>query len=30
MYTNGLTMYDTTTSYRPNDFLTREEAAKLI
>lgn len=30
MYTNGLTMYTTTTSYRPNDLLTREEAAKLM
>ena len=30
MYENGLTMYDTTSSYRPNDLVTREEAAKLI
>ena len=30
MYENGLTMYNTTTTYRPNDFVTREEAAKLV
>jgi hypothetical protein len=30
MYTNGLTMYNTALTYRPNDLLTREEAAKLM
>jgi len=30
MYQNGLTMYDTITSYRPKDPVTREEAAKLV
>ncbi|GHV25012.1 hypothetical protein FACS1894176_02540 [Bacteroidia bacterium] len=30
MYENGLTMYNTTTSYRPKDLVTREESAKLV
>jgi len=30
MYENGLTMYNTIATYRPNDFVTREEAAKLV
>ena len=30
MYVNGLTMYDAASTYRPNDSLTREEAAKLM
>ncbi|GHW02551.1 hypothetical protein AGMMS50249_3370 [candidate division SR1 bacterium] len=30
MYHNGLTMYDDDITYRPNDPVTREEAAKLI
>jgi hypothetical protein len=30
MYHNGLTRYDTTSTYRPKDKVTREEAAKLV
>ncbi|MDR2540699.1 MAG: S-layer homology domain-containing protein [Candidatus Peribacteria bacterium] len=30
MYENGLTMYNTTASYRPKDLVTREESAKLV
>ena len=30
MYANGLTMYNNETSYRPDDWLLREEAAKII
>jgi hypothetical protein len=30
MYTNGLTRYNNEIEYRPNDFLTREEVAKII
>jgi hypothetical protein len=30
MYTNGLTKYSNETDYRPADYMTREEAAKLI
>lgn len=30
MFHNWLTMYDSSTTYRPNDLVTREEAAKLI
>jgi hypothetical protein len=30
MYNNGLTMYNTLSGYRPQDTVTREEAAKLI
>jgi hypothetical protein len=30
MYTNGLTKYDNETDYRSNDYMTREEAAKII
>jgi hypothetical protein len=30
MYDNGLTIYDDEIEYRPNDYLTREEAAKII
>ena len=30
MYDNGLTIYNDETSYRGNDGLTREEAAKII
>jgi hypothetical protein len=30
MYANGLTSYGTKTGYRPTDFLTRQEAAKIV
>lgn len=30
MFTNGLTKYNIESDYRPNDFLTRQEAAKII
>lgn len=30
MYTNGLTQYTNASEYRPDDYLTREEAAKII
>lgn len=30
MYENGLTSYGTKTGYRPTDFLTRQEAAKIV
>lgn len=30
MYDNGLTIYNDEIEYRPNDYLTREEAAKII
>lgn len=30
MYANGLTMYDNKEEFRPKDFLTREEASKII
>jgi hypothetical protein len=30
MYQNGLTMYDTSATYRPQDLLTREESAKIV
>jgi hypothetical protein len=30
MYANGLTQYDNASDYRPDDYLTREEAAKII
>jgi hypothetical protein len=30
MYENGLTMYSTSTTYRPYDLLTREESAKIV
>lgn len=30
MYTNGLTKYNTATDFRANDWLTRQEAAKII
>ncbi len=30
MYDNGLTMYDNEENFRPEDWLTREEAAKMI
>jgi len=30
MYTNGLTKYSDENEYRPDDFLTREEVAKII
>lgn len=30
MYTNGLTKYSDESEYRPDDFLTREEVAKII
>lgn len=30
MYSNGLTKYDVVADYRPKDYVTREEAAKLI
>jgi hypothetical protein len=30
MYQNGLTKYDTLEGYRPDDFLLREEATKII
>ena len=30
MYANGLTKYSNETDYRPEDGLTREEAAKII
>jgi len=30
MYSNGLTKYSDESGYRPNDYLTREEVAKII
>jgi hypothetical protein len=30
MYQNSLTMYATSSDYRPSDFLTREESAKIV
>ncbi|MDR0650478.1 MAG: hypothetical protein LBG59_03590 [Candidatus Peribacteria bacterium] len=30
MYQNGLTMYATSSEYRPSDLLTREESAKIV
>ncbi|MEI8092043.1 MAG: hypothetical protein WCG98_07795 [bacterium] len=30
MFANGLTRYSDETEYRPDDFLTREEATKII